>query len=114
VAQFSTELQQGTSDEGVANTSKEVFVVVLGLGLSANPGLLAATGSSYAAITQFLKANRPHAERMMFFTKHPTNHAMRIKEIADDGVTVMDPEQYDFTTMTWPEFEARQPTLLLL
>lgn len=114
VARFPTELQNGTPDEGVPNTSKEVFVVVIGLGLSLNPNILFSTGSSYSGVTDFLRANRQHAERMMIFTKHPTNHCLRIREIRDDGLTIMNPELHDFSPMTWQEFEATLPAILLL
>jgi hypothetical protein len=114
VARFPVELQKGTADEGVPKTSKEVFAVLLGLGLSANPSLVISTGTSFGGITQFLKDNRPHAERMMIFTRHPTNHCIRIKEIADGEIVVMNPEKHDFSPMTWQEFEDSQPTILLL
>ncbi len=39
---------------------------------------------------------------------------MRIKEIFDDKIVVMNPEEFDYTLMTWPVFEATQPTILLL
>lgn len=114
VARFPVELQKGAADEGVPKTSNEVFSVLLGLGLSANPGLVISTGTSFSGVTQFLKAHRPHAERMMILTKHPTNHCMRIQDIADDKISVMNPEEHDLSSMTWPDFEATQPTILLL
>jgi len=39
---------------------------------------------------------------------------MRIQDVADDKISVMNPEEYDFSSMTWPDFEATQPTILLL
>ena len=114
VTRFATELQKGMPDEGVPNTSKEVFAVVVGLGLSLSPSVLISTGDSYSEVTQFLKNNRRHAQRMMIFTKHPTNHCLRIKTISDEGMTIMNPELYDFTSMTWAEFEAKLPAILLL
>lgn len=114
VSRFPTELQKGTANEGVPNTSKEVFAVIVGLGISLNPSLLVSTGSSYSGIADFLRANRQHAERMMIFTKHPTNHCLRIREIRDDGLTIMNPELHDFSPMSWQEFEATLPAILLL
>jgi hypothetical protein len=114
VAQFPVALQRGTEDEGVAKTSREVYCVIMGLGLSVNPGLVFATTNSYAGITQFLKSQKTQAQKMMFFTKHPTNHSIRIKDVTEEGIIVMDPAQFDFTSMTWAEFEATKPTILCL
>jgi hypothetical protein len=114
IAKLPVELQKGKADEGVPNTSREVFSVVCGLGLTTNRYLLVSTGASYGGITQFLKDNKTQAQKMMVFTKHPTNHCMRIKEIFDDKIVVMNPEEFDYTLMTWPVFEATQPTILLL
>jgi ABC-type bacteriocin/lantibiotic exporter with double-glycine peptidase domain len=114
VARFPVELQKGTVDEGVPKTSREVFSVVIGLNLSANPGIIVSTEATFRSITEFLKAHRQHGERMMILTKHPTNHCIRVKEINDDRISVMDPEANDFTQMTWQEFEAKQPAILLL
>jgi hypothetical protein len=114
VNQFPADLQKGTSDEGVPQTSTEANNVLMGLGLSKQPHWVESMTPSFTPLSDLLRGNKQLKERALIATKHPTNHCIGIKEIHDDKLTVMDPEKSDFDDITYQEFESRRPVLIIL
>lgn len=116
VAQFPKELRKGTAGEGVPEKDTDTKTVVEGLGLSKDAKHVGTSAGNYFELSELLKKNKGFGEKILIFTTSPTNHCIAIKEIHDDKLIVMDPEnkKKNFSELTFAEFEAYKPTLFIL
>jgi hypothetical protein len=62
----------------------------------------------------FLMSSRDMARWILIETIRQAMHCVRLCEIRDDGVTIMEPMDGNFYPWTWPQFENEYRALVLL
>jgi hypothetical protein len=100
VSKFPQELQRDGSNPGIPKKHDDVKKVLVGLKL--------ATSVEWKQISaneakKYLLNNK-HKTKSIFIAPNPT-HCVRLSEISDDGVTIMDPTEKDFKKKSWNDFE---------
>ena len=63
---------------------------------------------------KFLMSSRDIARWILIETTLQGTHCVRLCEICDDGVTIMEPMDGNFYPWTWPQFENKYRALVLL
>jgi hypothetical protein len=112
VDKFQTELRKDSPDKSGAPkefTDVEAVLKGLNLAVSVTRDLRPAQEAKH-----FLMDNRHMASRIFIETTPQGTHCVRLCEVRDDGVTVMEPNDGDFHPWTWAEFEKEHHALVLL
>jgi hypothetical protein len=111
VDRFQVELRRDSPDKsGVPKEFTDVEAVLKGLNLAVS--VTRDLRPAHEA-KSFLMDNRHMASRILIGTT-PGTHCVRLCEIRDDGVTIMEPNDGNFHPWTWAEFENEYRALVLL
>jgi hypothetical protein len=114
VDRFPNELQKGSEDEGVPKSLAASENVLIGLGLSKSPELASSREADYSDMPIFVQSRVGEISRMIIGTQKPTKHCILVRNIVDGGIIVMDPSEDDFSFLSWNEFMAKEPDVMLL
>ena len=112
VEKFPVELQKDSSDKsGVPKNWSAVETVITGLGLAKSverKQVLAADAKV------FLTGNKNMAEQTFLETTKQGTHCVRLCEIRDDGVSIMEPMDGKIWPWDWATFEREYHALVIL
>ena len=110
VAQFPKQCSAGTENEGMVYDTNDFMHLVLSLGLAQSVHF---EFSPEKVRPLLLKNAKADPRRMFLMAEFPTNHTVRVKEIRDDGIEVMDPG-VGFTFWPWSKVDDSKPCLAIL
>jgi hypothetical protein len=107
---FPAELRKGTPQAGVPTNWDDLEAVIRGLNLAASAERKDVSADDAKGI---LLKNK-HMARWIFIETDPIGtHCVRVREISDDGISVMDPADPE-SQWDWAEFKAKHRSLVLI
>jgi hypothetical protein len=110
VDRFPAELRKGTPQAGVPTNWDDLEAVIRGLNLAAS----AERKDVSADDAKDILLKNKHMARWIFIETDPTGtHCVRVREISDDGISVMDPADSE-PQWDWAEFKAKYRSLVLI
>lgn len=114
VEKYPLELQKGKEHEGCPRSTNDLEFILKDVGVSQNPTHIASLVPSYQPIVDAIRAHKQWEEKCFLLTKSPTNHCMVVKEIKDDEIVLMNPEEDDPLHISFAELLNREPTVMVL
>ena len=112
VDRFPSELGKDSEKPGVPKQWTDVQAVIKGLNLAVS--VTRDHQNAPAEARNFLVMNKHRARWIFIETTPQGTHCLRLCEIRDDGVTVMDPVDGNFSQWTWAKFDGEYHALVVL